>query len=348
MRKNVRIGFLITPVILVLAAVSLHFYFHHHSPVIAVIDSGLDLSKFPELKNRLAPGTRPEALTDSAGHGSEIASTAARLCEECKILPVKITEEGGSTQPDDLAAAIRFSAEMGARVINVSLGLHGNSAAVTTLHEAVKAAAQSGILIVAAAGAGLANPFRPEPLSQIFPQAFSDVLVVGSPDPLSNHGPEIDLAVKAKSSSAAAAMVSGIAAKRILRDWNVTPGRLRHGLRQQTTPITPFDFNRIGYGMLCPASTTPARSDVAFRAYDTQADFSMATDIRETGWSWDCTGSSGGEPPLTSNTLKKGRARIQWIEPFSLKNPECRLRIILVTNEGKRHQLFIRYADIIR
>lgn len=322
------------------------------TPVIAVIDSGLNVS--PALQSHLAPGYREEDLRDSSGHGTQMAEQVHAICSRCLLLPIKITETGSGADPDLLSAAIDRARNADARVINISLGLNTSSPA---LSRAIELAHSNGVLIVAAAGEGLANPFRPEALSQVHPQADPRVLVVGAVRPsgavniLSNYGPEVDLSLKSPSSSLAAAKASGIAGKWLATNIPLPafePGRLRHWLRSQTAPFPSsapgLDLDRVGYGVLAedpPAPSTWNRlkaivlpsSRITARVHKTGVDFSSDSDIREIQWHLQCSEKPKTEPVVVMNTLKKGRARIQW-QNHLLR--DCVIHAEFVTARGKR------------
>lgn len=361
-----------TAVVLVLFFVSALFVFLRaqiSTPVIAVIDSGLNVS--PALQSRLAPGFSQEDLRDSAGHGTQMAEQVHSICSRCLLLPIKITETGSGTDPDRLAAAIDRARNANARVINISLGLHATSPA---LSRAIEQAHSNGVLIVAATGGGIANPFRPEPLSQVHPQADPRVLVVGAVRPLgaasvvvdtlSNYGPEVDLSLKSPSSSLAAAKASGIAGQWLATNMSwlgFTPDELRHWLRAETGPLSfnssEEDIHRAGYGVLEEEKHPPSvwsrlqaiivpSSRIAARVHRTGIDFSSDSDIREIRSRLQCAGEPKSETAVVLNSLTKGRARIRWqthlpyneSEPFrpASSRRDCLVHAELITVGGKR------------
>ena len=60
---------------------------------------------------------------DTGGHGTGVAIVAAATCGGCRILPVRITDDSGSSTQGLIASGIRWAAGHGARVINLSWGL---------------------------------------------------------------------------------------------------------------------------------------------------------------------------------------------------------------------------------
>jgi subtilisin family serine protease len=143
---------------------------------------------------------------DDAGHGTVVAGVAAAtgddgsgvagLSWDALLLPVKVLDCTGVGRISTAAEGIRYAAERGAHIINISLGTTSNS---RVLHEAVLAAQASGALIVASAGN--------TPGVVTYPGAYHGVIAVGASgykgvgsDPdytritsFSGNGPELDL-----------------------------------------------------------------------------------------------------------------------------------------------------------
>jgi subtilisin family serine protease len=148
---------------------------------IAVVDTGV--SRLPDLAARLLPGhdfvNGDDDATDDNGHGTMAAGVIAAtgnnglgvagICWYCKILPVKVLGRDGSGNYSHIAEGIRFAADRGATVINVSLGGNDDS---RLLRDAVAYAVGKGSLVVAAAG----NQGSPQPH---YPAAIPAVVAVG-------------------------------------------------------------------------------------------------------------------------------------------------------------------------
>jgi len=159
------------------------------SVVIAILDTGVDLNH-PDLVGKLVSGTdlvnsdgTPE---DDNGHGTHCAGIAAAATNNgigvagaapnCKIMPVKVLDAGGSGYLSTVAQGIRYAADGGAKVISLSLG---SSSASLTLQEAVNFAISKGAVVVAAAGnEGVSSKF--------YPAACSGVISVGAVDSNNN------------------------------------------------------------------------------------------------------------------------------------------------------------------
>ncbi|MBI3543337.1 MAG: S8 family serine peptidase [Deltaproteobacteria bacterium] len=198
---------------------------------VAVLDTGVD-ARIPAIAERLSSKKgrnffdKNDDVSDSDGHGTKVALLVAQGCGKigCQILPIKMTKSGAGMSPADLAAAIGYALENGARVINISAGMTQGSPA---LDQALENAERQGAIVVTAAGNGITNPFRPEPLAKVHPQASPRVLVVGAakalddPDFPMNFGDELDVVVTGQpgdafGSSFAAAEVSGAVAAFVL------------------------------------------------------------------------------------------------------------------------------------
>ncbi|SCF97023.1 type VII secretion-associated serine protease mycosin [Streptomyces sp. Ncost-T10-10d] len=183
--------------------------------VVAVLDSGVDPSN-PDLGGQVLKGKdlEPDAAgdehTDYDGHGTSMAGLIAGtgrsnggrgafgLAPGAKILPVRMPESGvGANQAEGDAefnrvapVAIRYAVDRGAKVINISLGAHAGSQALT---DAVKYALDNGSLIFAAAG----NSGKGSNMLE-YPVGTPGVVGVGAIDQdgkktdESQYGPQID------------------------------------------------------------------------------------------------------------------------------------------------------------
>jgi serine protease len=130
--------------------------------VVAVIDTGV--TAVPDLgKAHLVDGYNFVAnnanAADDHGHGTHVAGTIAQITNnglgvagvafEAKIMPLKVLSAQGSGTMAAIAQAIRYAADHGAQVINMSLG---GPLPTNAIRNAVKYARSKGTLVVAAAG----------------------------------------------------------------------------------------------------------------------------------------------------------------------------------------------------
>ncbi len=103
--------------------------------------------------------TKNEHANDDQGHGTHVAGTiaqstnnglgAAGIAFHARLMPVKVLNESGFGTTADVADGIRWAAEHGAHVINLSLGGPRNSG---VLQKAINYAIARGSVVVAAAG----------------------------------------------------------------------------------------------------------------------------------------------------------------------------------------------------
>lgn len=169
---------------------------------VAVIDSGVD-ADHPQLRRKgkvlrgrdfFLVGTLPGNY-DCVSHGTGVASIIAAdqvagigfhgVAPNAKILPVRIsdrevTDEGNTRviDPDVLAHGIRYAADQGAKVINLSLsGLRDHK----QVRAAIQYAQRKDVLIVAAAGNAQQQDDGAADLPS-YPAAYDGVLGVGAID----------------------------------------------------------------------------------------------------------------------------------------------------------------------
>jgi serine protease len=143
--------------------------------VVAVLDTGVayanrgpfrrspDLSRFGFVRGYdfIARNRFPN---DRNGHGTFVAGTIAEatnnqygltgLAFGARIMPVRVLDGQGEGEASTIAEGVRFAANHGARVINLSLEFSSNVTAsdIPELIEALRYARRRGVLVVAAAG----------------------------------------------------------------------------------------------------------------------------------------------------------------------------------------------------
>lgn len=170
--------------------------------VIAVIDTGVDLAN-PEFAGRLTAGrdfvNGDTGAQDDEGHGTHVASIAAAAADNglggsgvapaTRIMPVKVLDADGGGTSFDVAQGIRWAADSGAKVINLSLGSRDFAQVVA---EAVAYALSKDVVVVAAAGNSATAVEYPARLPGVLAVSAVDrQLALAS---FSNRGPEIDIA----------------------------------------------------------------------------------------------------------------------------------------------------------
>jgi serine protease len=177
---------------------------------VAVVDTGVACENHGEFTRvmdlagtRCVPGYNfvddGTHANDDQGHGTHVAGTIAQTTHNgfgvaglaycATILPVKVLNANGSGTLADVAEGIRYAADHGAQVINLSLGGGGRS---RVMEEAVAYARRHGSVVVCAAGNN--GRFVESPANA--PGAFA-VSAVGANDEIawfSSRGPEVDIA----------------------------------------------------------------------------------------------------------------------------------------------------------
>jgi len=177
---------------------------------VAVIDTGIAcFDKGPFSRGSDLAGTRCEGgwnfvddsneAYDDHGHGTHVAGTIAQTTNNgvgtaglafcATLMPIKVLSKQGFGTVANVAEGIRYAADAGAQVINLSLGGPIKSG---ILEDAVKHALAKGVVIVAAAG----NSGR----SVGWPAAYPGVVAVSATDSndkiawFSSRGPELSIA----------------------------------------------------------------------------------------------------------------------------------------------------------
>jgi serine protease len=169
---------------------------------VAVIDTGVtqvrDLAETIFVKGYDFVNDK-EAADDDNGHGTHVAGTVAQatnnnygvagVAYEAKLMPLKVLSDYGGGTVADIAEAIKFAADNGADVINMSLGGGGES---HLMKDAIDYAYQKGVVIIAAAGNENDN-------SAAYPARYPHVIGVsafgadGDKAPYSNYGAGVDI-----------------------------------------------------------------------------------------------------------------------------------------------------------
>jgi len=253
---------------------------------VAVIDTGI--SPVPDLKDtKFVKGydfvnDRIEAL-DDAGHGTHVAGTIAQstnnnygvagIAYQASLMPLKVLGASGGGTVADIAEAIRFAADNGADVINMSLGGPGES---QLMAEAIAYAHHKGLFLVAAAGNSNNN-------AAAYPARYPHVVGVAALDaagikaPYSNFGAGVDISAPGGSTagqilqntinpetgesvfvgyqgtSMAAPHVAGVAA--LIKSSGIKePDEILRVLKQSSRVIQEDPLNHFGAGHLDAAA----------------------------------------------------------------------------------------------
>lgn len=250
------------------------------SAMVAVIDSGID-SSIPDFKGRIAPGgynfvDNSSNINDSLGHGTSVSGVIASVMNnqygitgisgpyDVSILPLKTIREDGTGTVSMNIQAIDYAIQRHVDVINIS---QGGLTSSEIEKDAIRRAAEAGILIVASAGndAEKGNPI-------MYPAAYDEVLSVASINELSQHSyfstynAGVDISapgeriatnhpggsvVSASGTSFSAPIVAGAAAMAIANIPDLSPAQLTGLLTGTSTDLgAPGKDPYYGAGML--------------------------------------------------------------------------------------------------
>lgn len=269
---------------------------------VAVLDTGVDGSH-PDLAGQVLPGNdligfgAGQGSRDWARHGTAMAGIIAGhghgegdragvlgIAPEAKILPVRVIlestdparKEARETKGGALADGIRWAADNGADVINLSLGDDSASAHPEPAEDAaIQYALGKGAVVVASAGNG---GDQGDHIS--YPAAYPGVIAVAAVDRNGTHAsfstrrwyatvsaPGVDVVIadpdrkyyEGWGTSAASAFVSGAVALVRSADPGLSPAQIKKLLEDtaRSAPDGGRDDAR-GYGMIDPAAALTA------------------------------------------------------------------------------------------
>ncbi len=169
---------------------------------VAVVDSGVQ-ANHPDLSGKVLPGFNAFNGTtdthDDNGHGTFVSGIIAANTNNAggiagvnwaaKILPIKVADAAGEVRAEASSVGIRYAADNGASIINLSYGGEEDS---QTQDDAVRYALSKNVTVVVAAGN------TPDGAPE-YPAAVPGVIAVGASDSLdqvayfSSYGPFVSL-----------------------------------------------------------------------------------------------------------------------------------------------------------
>jgi len=343
--------------------------------IVAVVDSGS--GPHPDLAENLLPGRSflnsvetPEGDDiNTSGHGSHVAGIIAAaanngiggsgVAPHARILPIRVLNQAGEGTTGPVASGVRYAADNGAKVINLSLGGTSDSSNLT---EAIQYATDKGALVVAAAGNGGPNDVPK------WPAALDLTIAVTAVDPankatifdqrgdyidISAPGTEIVSTAKGdyfteSGTSMAAGFVAGAAALLFAAEPRVTNAQVRDILLRTATDIgEPGRDVTFGFGLInmvaalaelqrmYPPIAAPKIAAVGHVGETLVANLALISNVNSVKWfRCDSTGLAAIEIPADCIAIAKATKR-QYLTTQADARRTIRVGITF-TRDGKK------------
>ncbi|MCF3137092.1 type VII secretion-associated serine protease mycosin [Streptomyces olivochromogenes] len=329
---------------------------------VAVLDTGVE-ADHPDLDGNVLPGkdligfgakrgdrawarhgTAMAGIIAGHGHGPGDSEGVLGIAPEAKVLPVRVILEDGdtargkarSTRGNALSEGIRWAADHGADVINLSLGDDSASAhPEPSEDEAVQYALKKGAVVVASAGNG---GEKGDHIS--YPAAYPGVIAATAVDRYGTRAsfstrrwyatvsaPGVDVVIadpdhryyQGWGTSAASAFVSGAVALVKAAHPGLTPAQIKKLLEKtaRNAPSGGRDDSR-GFGFIDPAAAIKAAGRLAPKGLHSAAygdkyfgsgPDAQRADSDPAGWAGALAGGFGGVLLVAAVLLWRGRRR---------------------------------------
>ncbi|GGR13321.1 type VII secretion-associated serine protease mycosin [Streptomyces aurantiogriseus] len=336
---------------------------------VAVLDTGVE-ADHPDLDGNVLPGkdlvgfgaepgdrawarhgTAMAGIIAGHGHGYGNADGVMGIAPEAKILPVRVILEDGdpartrarNTRGNALAEGIRWAADQGADVINLSLGDDSASAHPEPAEdEAVQYALKKGSVVVASAGNG---GEKGDHIS--YPAAYPGVIAATAVDEFGTRAsfstrrwyatvsaPGVDVVIadpdhkyyEGWGTSAAAAFVSAAAALVKAAHPDLTPAQIKKLLEDtaRNSPTGGRDDSR-GFGFIDPAAAIKAAAGLkpeGLRSASYGAKYfgpgpdAQKSDDDTSSWAGPLAGGTGGVLLVAAVVLWRGRREQEPYDTF--------------------------------
>ncbi len=232
---------------------------------VAVVDTGVDYTH-EDLSDRFGSTKGYDFVNggddpmDGNGHGTHVAGIAAGTTDNgtgiagvsnAQLLGVKVLSDSGSGTWSDVAQGVRWAADNGADILNLSLGPPGCTDSVSnTVADAIRYAHDQGSLVVAAAGNDSCAIDGPALVDESV--AVTALDQSGGIASFSNRGPNADVIAPGVSvlssypgdnyrnlrgTSMASPVVAGVAALALSSDSSLGPDALKRRVKDGAVDI---------------------------------------------------------------------------------------------------------------
>ena len=166
---------------------------------VGIVDTGINTAH-SFLQNRILPKSgscvnSEPTVEDNNGHGSHVAGIITdNTPDNVKILAVKGLDGAGQGTDSQLAAGIRYAADNGAEILNMSFGGLDLFSASSVLKSALKYAYDKGVILVAAAGNESMDAANTVPANSQYCITVAATDALGEPAFFSNYGSVVNVA----------------------------------------------------------------------------------------------------------------------------------------------------------
>lgn len=247
---------------------------------VAVVDTGVDYNH-PDLKNKVLKELGYNFLNDSKDamddnwHGTHVAGIIAAEggnnigiigvagFADVKIIPIKVMDNNGEGSSDIIAKGIRYGADVGADVINFSVGFNVKDEFIA---EAIKYARAKGVFVVVSSGNDNINCDNNSPAGDEGAYTVSSINIYNERSIFSNYGHSVKVAAPGEGilstipggryeyrngTSMAAPIASGIAAMIKAENPNLNPEQIEYILNKTAQDVMEKGKDEsTGYGVV--------------------------------------------------------------------------------------------------
>ncbi len=261
--------------------------------VVAVVDTGV-AANHPDLAGKVLAGYNFYAnntnTADDYGHGTAVAGTAAAqgnnglgvagVAYNASILPVKISDPTGYATYSNMAKALTYAVDHGARVINISF--YGSTSSSTLQSAANYVWNHNGVIFACAGNAASSAPQYPAACATVV--AVSNTTASDTLSTSSSYGSFITLSAPGSGiwttnsdgtygawsgTSFASPVAAGVAALLVANDPQITNARIVDLLKKNSDDLGTAGYdNSFGHGRVNAyrallAAGAPAQADTA-------------------------------------------------------------------------------------